>query len=628
MRLHSPYRHRSLFYKPAAPRPPKKKWRVRYVIWNALKRTCMLIGALVLLSATISIILSGMFLKDHTTPSVPDRFVLHLQLDEMLLEHPNTLSPYAMQSRHMTISDVVDALDRAAADPRVKGFVTSYRGAPLNLSHIQELRMAVLRFRTSGKFTYIYSPSYDSVGQYYLASAYERVWMQPLGVLSMPGLDAKVPFAKEALERIGVEAQIFARQEYKNLFESATSQSMSEESREMLGGLVDDLAGQIIGDIALSRGMEQSQVRGLVDRGLLLGDEAYEAGLIDDLDYSDAVNRSILEKVTGNPESRASVFVGINRYNRARAHERASERVAGLTRPRVALIYAVGGIVQYNQGGRESMGSAETLVSAIRSAADDPQVRAIVLRVDSPGGSPAAAESIRRAVELAREKGKKIVVSMGESAASGGYWIIADADRIFALPGTLTGSIGVTGGKFVLEEMWNKLGIAWDGVEWGENATLWSFNSPYSESETERMNALMDSVYDAFVGRVAAGRNMDLEAADRVARGRVWTGAQAFKVGLVDELGGLTDALDYVAQELGVASRRDLAVTLMPRPKTALERIVALLEMQASMGRMIEVQATLFEMLRPLTKNLPQPSTGGDYPVEAKAHHLPRIERP
>ncbi|MEC8665620.1 MAG: S49 family peptidase, partial [Pseudomonadota bacterium] len=209
-------------------------------------------------------------------------------------------------------------------------------------------------------------------------------------------------------------------------------------------------------------------------------------------------------------------------------------------------------------------------------------------------------ESIRRAIVHAQEKGKPVIVSMGEAAASGGYWISAPADHIFAAETTFTGSIGVTGGKFSLKEMWSKLDVNWDSVSWGENSSLWSFNQPYTASERERMNALMDQIYNKFVAVVAEGRNMSPEQVDAVAGGRVWLGAQAKDVGLVDDLGGLDDALDYTANLLGHNDRQDLHVTVLPRPKTAIEKIVEFLEMQASIGKMYDINVRILEWIEPL----------------------------
>jgi protease IV len=221
--------------------------------------------------------------------------------------------------------------------------------------------------------------------------------------------------------------------------------------------------------------------------------------------------------------------------------------------------------------------AADEIATAILDVSEDDAYGAIVLRVDSPGGSPAASETIARALVRAREEGgKAIIVSMGPVAASGGYWIAAPADRIFATPTTLTGSIGVVGGKFILADMWDALRITWDGVQWGQNAGMWAGQAPFTPEQAARVEAMLDHVYDSFVARVAAGRGMTPEAVEAVARGRVWTGQQAAERGLVDELGGLTNALDYAAREVGADDRYGVEVDVLPRPPSPLEQFLEL----------------------------------------------------
>lgn len=214
-----------------------------------------------------------------------------------------------------------------------------------------------------------------------------------------------------------------------------------------------------------------------------------------------------------------------------------------------------------------------------------------------------------------REAGKPVIVSMGGTAASGGYWIASGVDRIFALPGTLTGSIGVVGGKFYLQDLWQKLGVNWESVSWGDNADLWSFNSPFSAAEAERMNAMLDHVYDSFIDRVADGRNMDRSAVEAVAKGRVWTGNQALKAGLVDELGGLNAALDYAATLVGLENRNDLNVIVTPKPKTAIERLADLLAGQVRVGHAIQSLQPVFDIITPVAREAQILRRAGPYSV-------------
>jgi protease-4 len=303
-------------------------------------------------------------------------------------------------------------------------------------------------------------------------------------------------------------------------------------------------------------------------------------------------------------------FVDIAEYSADLEARRKGEAEGLLSapKPKVALVYAAGVIMQTEQAGGPSPGSlmsegtaaAETLVPAIMDAAEDEAVTTILLRIDSPGGSPTASESILRALEKAKAKGKQIVVSMGPTAASGGYWIACKADRIFALPTTITGSIGVLGGKLDMSGLWAKLNVNWDAVRWGESSTIWSFNHSFNPTETEQVNAMLDDVYAAFLTRVSEGRKMELADVARLAKGRVWTGTAAFQNGLVDQLGGLPDALDFVAKEEGLNSREDLTVEVFPKPLTPLEKLAKLFGGQEEGMKALAAQSQILEWLAPV----------------------------
>ncbi len=587
---------------PKSPKPKKKKKKrsLLGVLGTALKRTCTLIGALVLFSAFMGA-MATTAIMESSAPTLPDQFVLSLPL-KGVTEYEGNTGYYPLAEKYPTVREIVDALDYARTDNRVKGFVTVMKSGGVNLAQIQEIRAAVHRFRESGKFAYIYAVSYGDMGRglgtYYLASAFDEIWMQPVGMLSVAGIKAEVPFVRDVLNKIGVEPQFFARKEYKNVFESFSKTGMSDESREMTSSMIGDMALHIMDGISKDRAMSLPVLQTHVDKGIFVDREALEAKLVDRLDYLDVMESHVKKIVTGDPENPDFKFVKMKRYVRAMEAGK-SEGVA--EKPLVALVYIAGTIVMSDSGsgygGNHAV--ADDIASDILGAANDEDIRAIVLRIDSPGGSPTASEAIRRAIVRAKEKGKTIIVSMGGAAASGGYWIAADADYIFALPGTLTGSIGVAGGKFVMQELWNKLGVNWESVQVGKNAGVWSLNEPFSEAGTERVNAMMDSIYAAFIHRVAEGRHMTPVQVDEVARGRVWTGRQAVGKGLVDGLGGLDMALDYVAGLVGAVNRDGLNVVILPKPQTPFEKIVELVETQVSMGAALNIQAALFRVMEP-----------------------------
>lgn len=604
--------HRPLFANrlPRAVAQPKMRWRLLPILWLGLKRMAMGLGFVVLLNILIAIIvLPAFFPQEVAAPVLPDEMVLFAGFEDSLRELPPSVSftdPFSASSKP-TVRDIVEALDAARDDRRVKGLIARMYDGHFDMAKVTELRAALKRFRAAGKFAYIYSTSYGEGGgglsRYYLASAFDEIWMQPLGVVSIPGVGMEVPFARDLLDKIGVQPQFFQRKDYKTAYESLTNSAMSGPNREAMRAIVDDMRAEILERIPEERGMSASAFEALIDKGLFTAPEAEKAGLITHADYGDVLLDNVAEMLTGQRDADAVELVNIGSYGRLSAKK--AHGLLGMGRPKVALVYAVGAIMPSGEGGfrDDGIAAADEIAPAILNASKDDDVRVIVLRVDSPGGSPAASESILRAVEKAQECGKKVVVSMGSLAASGGYWISAYADRIYALPTTLTGSIGVVGGKFALAELFETLGIHWEMVNWGKNAGLWSANTPFNKSEAERINAMLDNVYDNFVARVARGRKMDIAAVDKIAGGRVWTGRRAIEVGLVDEIGGLDDALDYAAQLAGAQDRRGLNIVVYPKPKTPLEQVLELLDTQArasaQMGRAAEIQAQALDAFGP-----------------------------
>ena len=536
-------------------------------------------------------------------PPLPDQMVLYLEFEDGLEEVPKA-SGFAdpFSAGQPTLRDVIAAIDGATSDPRVQGIFARFDQGNFALAHVQEVREAIKRFRASGKFAYIYSPSYGDgggFGGYYLASAFEEIWMQPMGVVSIAGLNAEMPFLRTAMDKIGVTPQFFHRKEYKTAYESLTNTEMSPENRAMTQRLVDDMRAEFTRDIPADRGFSHAAFEGLVNKGLFTAKEAESAKLITKVDYADVLVDNIVEKVTGNRESEEEVFVALKTYIADLHKKPLINDPAAAERPKIALVYAVGAIMSTGEG-NSGIAAADEIAPAILEAGDNEDIKAIVLRIDSPGGSPVASESILRAIERAQGKGKKVIVSMGPTAASGGYWIAAYADRIFAMPTTLTGSIGVVGGKFALKDLWEKMGVNWDSVKWGENAAMWSFNTPFTESEALRFNVMLDQIYDGFVERVAKGRKMKPEDVEKIAGGRVWTGTRAVQVGLVDEIGSLAQAMDYTARLLGAADRAGMDVVIMPEPKSALDQILEFLGEQGSVYEGMKWHKAMIEMFGPV----------------------------
>lgn len=471
--------------------------------------------------------------------------VLELDLSHGLVDDPGD-DPLSMLRayRRTRLTDVLDGLRRAAADRRVVALVAKIAPARLGLAKVQELREAVLALRRAGTPTVAWAETYGEFGPgtlpYYLASAFETVWVQPTGDLGLTGVALEQRFLRDALDRIGVTPQVSARQEYKNAPDMFTQRGFTEPHREAMARMIDSVTEQLLSGIAEARNLEPAAVRALVDRAPLTAADAVEAGLVDRVGYRDEVYAA----VRGQAGTEARLLY-LGRYRKAAAEQLAS-RVKNRRQQVVALVNASGAIMlgRSNRGpgpGGRAVGS-DTVTAAFRAAVRDEHVRAILFRVDSPGGSYVASDAIWREVRLARDAGKPVVVSMGNMAASGGYYVAMAADAIVAQPGTLTGSIGVFAGKAVTRELEGKLGVARDAVAAGEHALMFSTGQPFSDEEWERLNAWLDRVYDDFVGKAAEGRGMDRDRLEALARGRVWTGADAAERGLVDELGGLRDA--------------------------------------------------------------------------------------
>lgn len=603
------FRQRPLFAQnlPKEVTKPKIEWKILPVVWLALKRTAMVLGFFVLLQIFVGLFIilpAAMATKDKV--SLPKEMVLYLEFDGAIGEvHVAQGFADAFEEPPLTLREMVDVLNHAAGDDRVKGVLARMKDSQIGLTQAYELNQALQAFKDRGKFAHVYASSYgeaaQGLGNYALISAFDEIWMQPMGIVSITGLNAQMPFLRKTLDKIGVEPNFFQRKEYKNVYENLNKTKMSRESRETIGRLVGDIREDVLGTIPQRIGMDRAQFNALVNKGLFTAEEAKLAGLITHSDYADVLVENIKETVTGERDGDNDLFISFDKY----ASEILKEIKAKRGDTKVALVYAVGTIVQNSDGqgfgGGSSVAAAEDIAPAILDAADDDDVEAIIVRVDSPGGSPVASESILRAIERAKSKGKKIVVTMGSTAASGGYWISAYADQIFVMPSTVTGSIGVVGGKVALSELFKNIGVNWDGVRWGRNAGMWSLDSTFSKSEAERVNAMLDAVYDGFIARVAKGRGMDLKAVDDIAGGRVWSGQRAVRIGLADRIGGLNDALDYVAIELGEQTRDDLDVVVMPKPKTALEQFIDLVEGQAMLGRFVQDNQAVLDFLKPVS---------------------------
>lgn len=580
--------------------------------WRVVKGIALTIGLLILILIVMGI-WSAMKSDKPSLPTLPSSMILSLTLDKDI---PDTngvtqiLSLIRGEQAPLTLEDIVDSIDRAAKDNRVKALAFKVNGGGYNLTQLQSIRDAVLRFKTTGKKSVIFSESYGEggygLGIYYLATAFDEIWMQPVGNVAIGGINMQVPFFKDVMNKYGVEAQFFQRKEYKNAMEHMTANQMSAASRESMDSLLGDLAGQLVGPIKLSRKQVTNSFEGLLNQGYLTDKVALKSGLIDKLDYEDNMTNAIQKKFEGVK------FVSVERYN-AIIKRKAFEKsvISKNKNVTIAVIPIKGMIISGSPksspfGGNNQFAGADDIVEAIENAANDKNVRAIILRVNSPGGSPTASETIHRAVTWAKTtKKKRIIVSMGSMAASGGYWVSTPADKIYAMDSTLTGSIGVVGGKVNIQGVWDKLGVKWETIQYGDNSGMMSMNTPFSESEQKQFELSLDNIYDYFIARVADGRKLTPAQVEKIAKGRAYTGRQALALGLVDEIGGMDKVLDDVAKANGLTSRDDLNVLYLPMLTDPMQLILMMLSERVGITPIIEkISSTLAPFLA-LGQNVP-----------------------
>jgi protease-4 len=510
--------------------------------------------------------LAGQVIKMRQRRTGP--LILELDLTEGIAEGPPQDPVSALLTlRRTRLPDLLEGLRRASKDDRVRALVVKVGGSRIGLATIQELRGAVREFRKSGKPTVAWAETFGEFVRgnlpYYLATGFDRIYLQPSGTLGLTGVAVEQVFLHDALTKLGIDFQSAKRHEYKSAADPLTETGFTGPAREAAQRLTESVAEQLTAAIAEGRGKTQEEARALLDRGPFLAQQALAEGLVDGLAYRDEVYDK-LHKEAG-PDA---TLLYLQRYQRSHALTELSRHLPKGPHERfVAIIYAHGAIRHGRSGrgagGGGSMGS-DTVAAALRSAAADERARAVVLRVNSPGGSYTASDVIWREVVRARAAGKPVVVSMGDVAGSGGYFISAPADVIVAQPGTITGSIGVILGKPVLRDMFGRAGVNTDTVgEGGENATMFSSSRPFSEAEWERINAWLDAVYADFTEKVAAGRRMTVERVHELARGRIWTGADAVANGLADETGGIGEAIAIARRRAGLPD--DAPVRVYPR---------------------------------------------------------------
>jgi len=493
--------------------------------------------------------------------------------------------------KKMTLRSVLDALEKARTDKRIIGVYLDARDASgagsAGFATLKEIRKALRKFRDSGKKVIAYGVGWGEK-EYYLSSVADEVIVNPFGGMEINGLSSQPMFLAGALEKFGVGMQIVRVGKFKGAVEPLILKQLSPENREQIQKLLDDLWGEWRGTVGKSRKMTPQQLQTIADtKGLLEADEAKTNRLVDKVAYFDEVVTELKKLTKTDSEEKSFKQIDLNEYTQIiqrSLNKRNSEN-------KIAVVYAEGAIVNGDGEGEEVGGNR--FAKIFRSLRQDKDVKAVVLRVNSPGGSATASEIIQREIRLTRDV-KPVVVSMGDIAASGGYWIAVDSNRIFAEPNTITGSIGVFGRIPNFQKVANDNGITWDSVKTGKYADIGTVTRPQSEAELAIFQSSVNRIYNKFLDKVAKGRNLPQAKVAEIAQGRVWSGKTAKDIGLVDEIGGLNAAVEYAATEAKLGEKWQLQE--YPRPSSFSEKFF---------GKAAEETQTVLKKNTPLQPNHP-----------------------
>lgn len=525
------------------------------------------LGLLVVIALAVLIASFG-----NNEPSIEHNSVLALRVAGSL---PDYVSPDPLRklfgNTDQSLSNLILQFKKAKVDERIKVIILDVDMAGAGWGKSEEIRDAIADFRSSGKPVYAYM-EYATDKEYYIASACDKIYLAPPGELFINGLAANVMFFRGSLDKLGIYPDMVQMGKYKTAVETFTRKDMSDANREFINSLLDDLFNRYVESVAKARGKSAEEMRGIIDGAPYSAAKAKELGLIDGVGYRDELEKELKTKL-GYKDSDDLRIV------RSGAYSDVEPESLGLNKgEKIAVIYATGDIgsgqSQNSPGGDQSIGS-DTLSKAIRDAGEDKTIKAIVIRVDSPGGSGLASDIIWHAVEGAKAK-KPVVISMSDVAASGGYYIAAGANKIIAEPSTITGSIGVFAGKPVLRGFYDWLGISNEYVLRGKTAGMFRESEKFTDEERAKFEELIKrTYYDDFVPKVAKGRGKTPEYVDSIAQGRVWTGAQGKDRGLVDEFGGLDRAVEVAKELAKIPKDKGVHRVILPYPRTFIQEFLS-----------------------------------------------------
>ncbi|MEK6279972.1 MAG: signal peptide peptidase SppA [Acidobacteriota bacterium] len=536
------------------------------------RKTLIIITSIVV--ALVLVVLIGLAVLvaafRNNQPTIAQNSVLSLRVAGYLPDYlPEDPIRKLLGSTDQSLTDLIEQFKKAKVDNRIKAIVLQVEMSGAGWGKAEEIRDAIADFRTSGKPVYAYM-EYGMNKEYYIASACDRIYLAPPGELFINGLAADVMFFRGSLDKLGIYPDTYQIGKYKSAGDTFTRKEMSDAHRQFMNEYLDDLFNRYLEATAKARGKSPEEMRAIIDAAPYSPIKAKEAGLIDGVAYREELDKEIKTKL-GYKEDDPLRLVKNSDYSQVPAES------LGLNKgEKIAVIYGTGNIdsgkSENSPTGEQSIGS-DTMARAINDARDDKTIKAIVIRVDSPGGSGLASDIIWRAVEAAKAK-KPVVVSMGDVAASGGYYIAAPANKIIAQPSTITGSIGVVAGKPVVKGLYDWLGISNEYILRGKNAGMFRETEKFTPEERAKFEEWINNTYyNDFVPKVAKGRNKPAEYVDTVGQGRVWTGAQGKERGLVDEFGGLDRAIEVAKELANIPRDKGVKRVILPYPRTFLQEL-------------------------------------------------------
>lgn len=541
--------------------------------------------ALGIILVVLLIVLVGLAYGD----GMPGKMVLTADLRHTL-DDSNRQNPFGLYAHPLTVMDVILALDRAERDSRVKGLYLRVGNAGIAVAQAEELNAAIERFRKSGKFVIADAQDFGStgLGDYLLATSANEIWMQPNGTFSAAGAGAGAFFLKGFFDKINAVPQIAKRAEYKSAADMFMQKDYTDPDREQTTRFLQSWYDSAAADIATDRKLTVSAVNEALQASPQFASDVRTKGLVDKIGFDDEAGNEAIARA-GN----GAKFEQLSDY--ARATAQGSEFGSGT---QIALVEGAGEIVDGSADGGGVFGSNTVIAGddyarAIREATRDKSIKAILLRVDSPGGSVSASAQILDAIQKAQAAGKPVVVSMGTLAASGGYYISCSADKIVAEPATLTGSIGVLTGKVSIGKSLQLTGVTADEIGVGKNALMDSALQPYTDQQWQLLNAQADVIYNDFMAKVAKGRKLPLAKVQDIAKGRVWTGADAATNGLVDQLGGFWTAVDSLKKLAKIPAGERVVFRQFPRQKSVFDMLDSAFDSTAASMRMMQGLAAI-----------------------------------